>query len=326
MGVHGLTGLLRRYAPSSLKKISASTLAHQSIAFDASCHLNKFVYGDEPHPCRHIYGFYSMARFCQLVGIKPIFVFDGSVRIKAKEYEHARRKRQRRKVLHSLSYERDRSQRLALWEDVADSYRDISDAAAARILDELGDTLDELEEATTSILKKRQQEQLQHSSDQVIEQHVKEDVAAEERIEYKLALIARDLRTAMMTADDTERYTSTVRNLSKQEHQLMSCLIRERIHSAASVLRHVKDANVHMMGSLGMSRVYTRLIILTCFFKEKRSIRITQDMRDECIEFLRGIGFVCLTIENHEAEAMCARLAKEGRSNATVTEGKSFTT
>lgn len=269
MGVHGLTGLLRRYAPSSLKTISASTLAHQSIAFDASCHLNKFVYGDEPHPCRHIYGFYSMARFCQLVGIKPIFVFDGSVRIKAKEYEQARRKRQRRKVLHSLSYERDRSQRLALWEDVADSYRDISDAAAARILDELGDTLDELEETATSILNKRQQEELQHSSDQVIEQHVKEDVAAEERIEHKLALIARDLRTAMMTADDTERYTSTVRNLSKQEHQLMSCLIRERIHSAASVLRHVKDANVHMMGSLGMSRVYTRLIILTCFFKRK---------------------------------------------------------
>ena len=55
--------------------------------------------------------------------------------------------------------------------------------------------------------------------------------------------------------------------------------------------------------------------------KEKRSIRITQDMREECIEFLRGIGFVCLTIENHEAEALCASLAKEGRSNATVTEG-----
>lgn len=62
------------------------------------------------------------------------------------------------------------------------------------------------------------------------------------------------------------------------------------------------------------------------YMKEKRSIRITQDMRDECIDFLRGIGFACLTIENHEAEAMCARLAKEGRSDATVTEGNPFST
>ncbi|KAI7886251.1 hypothetical protein K492DRAFT_156175 [Lichtheimia hyalospora FSU 10163] len=255
MGVHGLTALLRRYAPGSLRTVSALSLSHQSIAFDASCHLNKFVYGDEPHPCRHIYGFYSMARFCQLVGIKPIFVFDGSIRIKAKEYEQARRDRQRKKVLHSLSYERDRSQRLALWADMADSYKDISDAAAARILDELGDTLDELEETTTNIFKKRQQEQLQHSSDQDIEQHVKDDVAAEERIEHKLALIARELRTAMARADDAERYTSTVRNLSKQEHQIMSSLVRERIHSASNVLRHVKDANMHMLGSLGRSRV-----------------------------------------------------------------------
>jgi hypothetical protein len=45
-------------------------------------------------------------------------------------------------------------------------------------------------------------------------------------------------------------------------------------------------------------------------------------MRDECQEFLKVLGFVCFSCDNHEAEAMCANLSKQNRTTATVSEGK----
>ncbi|KAI9312166.1 hypothetical protein BX666DRAFT_859688 [Dichotomocladium elegans] len=226
MGVHGLTGLLRRYAPKCLRNITARSLANKTIAFDASCHLNKFIYGDEPHEARHIYGFYSMARFCQLNKIRPIFVFDGPERLEAKQFEHERRERQRRKVKYSLDYERARAHRLALWAEVSDSYRDISDEAAARILDMLGETLEAIEQRD-------------------------EDEDNVDTIEAKLTAIARELRLAIISAEDREKYTSTVRNLSLQEGQLMSTLIQSRIKNAKSALRSLSASNRHMLGSYG---------------------------------------------------------------------------
>jgi hypothetical protein len=44
-------------------------------------------------------------------------------------------------------------------------------------------------------------------------------------------------------------------------------------------------------------------------------------MRDECQNFLRRLGYLCFTCDNHEAEAMCANLAKQKRTVATVSEG-----
>ncbi|KAI9476166.1 MAG: PIN domain-like protein [Benjaminiella poitrasii] len=55
-------------------------------------------------------------------------------------------------------------------------------------------------------------------------------------------------------------------------------------------------------------------------YKEKRSYRITQALRDECQEFLKTLGYVCFTCNDHEAEAMCAHLSKIGRTTATVSE------
>lgn len=115
MGVQGLTNILIRYAPSAVRKIRANALSKQTIAFDASCHLNKFIYGEEQVAHRHIYGFYQLARFCQLNHITPIFVFDGPSRLPAKHLEHEKRARTRRKVKHSLLFERDQSTRLDAW-------------------------------------------------------------------------------------------------------------------------------------------------------------------------------------------------------------------
>ena len=62
--------------------------------------------------------------------------------------------------------------------------------------------------------------------------------------------------------------------------------------------------------------------ITTPITKEKRSIRITHALRQECLEFLQTLGFICMTCENHEAEAMCSELARQNVTTATVTEGK----
>lgn len=121
MGVLGLTGILKKYAPNAVQTVSASMFTRQTIAIDASCHLNKFIYGDEQIPHRHIYGFYQLARFCDLNRITPIFVFDGPQRLQAKHMEHAKRARARHKVKHSLAFEQEQALRLDAWLEVADS-------------------------------------------------------------------------------------------------------------------------------------------------------------------------------------------------------------
>lgn len=63
---------------------------------------------------------------------------------------------------------------------------------------------------------------------------------------------------------------------------------------------------------------------MICPILEKRSIRITQGLRDECKDFLTTLGYICFTCDNHEAEAMCSHLAKAGRTTATVSEGSVF--
>lgn len=53
---------------------------------------------------------------------------------------------------------------------------------------------------------------------------------------------------------------------------------------------------------------------------EKRSFQITQKIRTECQDFLKALGFICLSTDGHEAEAMCANLSKQKRTSATVSE------
>ncbi|KAI8138100.1 PIN domain-like protein [Fennellomyces sp. T-0311] len=271
MGVHSLTTLLRRYAPGSLRTIDAKMLSQQTIAFDASCHLNKFVYGEESHPHRHIYGFYLMVRFCDRHNIVPIFVFDGAHRIPAKELEHARRERNRRKIRPSLEYERERTERLASW---TSTYRNLSDpAAAARALSQLQPNLDSLSN-------------VQPDSE-----------------ENQLVQLAADLRQALIVAEDSEKYTRTVRGLSAREHALMTSIARDGVKDTEQALDALRRDNYHMVDSL-----------------EKRSIRITHALRKECFDFLRTLGYACIMVDNHEAEAMCSQLAKQQLTTATVTE------
>ncbi|KAI9271730.1 PIN domain-like protein [Phascolomyces articulosus] len=299
MGVHSLTAVLRRYAPQSLKTKRTHAFSNQVIAFDASCHLNKFIYGEEVRPHRHVYGFYLMARYCQLHNITPIFVFDGAYRIAAKQLEHSRREKSRRKIQPSLDYERARSVRLASW---TNAYRDLSDDAATRILEQLLTTTPPTRSAisypskeTTPMTKAKT---TMNESDTDRAKKVDDEV-----IEKQLVQLATDLNDALELAEDTEKYTRTVRGLSAREHAVMTSMIRDRIEDTDTALQDLQNDNQQMMSSL-----------------EKRSIRITQALRQECLEFLRTLGFICMTCEHHEAEAMCSELARQNITTATVTE------
>ncbi|KAK4509758.1 uncharacterized protein ATC70_007060 [Mucor velutinosus] len=288
MGVHGLTAILKKYAPNSVRTVSCNAFSQQTIAIDASCHLNKFIYGSESHPQRHIYGFYQLAQFCSLNAITPLFVFDGPQRLEAKQLEHAKRARSRKKVKHSLLFEREQSLRLDNWLQVSDQYdqAQMSKESALAILGELGETLKEMEADPT-----------------ILEDGTMPVDIQEQELQSKLRSIAQELQQAIATAEDTEKYTRTVRNLANRERDLMADMIIHRYKDIKSALQQLKKENQAMLSSL-----------------EKRSFRITQHTRDECQDFLKTLGYVCLSCDNHEAEAMCANLAKSGRTTATVSE------
>ncbi|RCH90760.1 hypothetical protein CU097_012085 [Rhizopus azygosporus] len=284
MGVNGLTGILRRFAPNSIRQVSPSLFAKQTIAVDASCHLNKFVYGDEPHPYKHIYGFYLLSRFFDMNNINPIFVFDGSKRLEAKRLEHEKRERQRSKVKHTLLFEQEQAARLDAWLEITeDMVRRIPNDQASFILTELGDSLSEMDHAVSG-----------HDVSPEVERAI---------IANKLSHVAQDLREAVIQVQDTEKYTRTARELASREKNLVTEMLINRLRDVKSSLESLSDDNQINRQSL-----------------EKRSVRITQALRKECQEFLECLGYICFSCDNHEAEAMCAHLGKAKRTTATISE------
>jgi hypothetical protein len=224
MGVYGLTGVLTRYAPKAVRNVSPSLFAHQSIAIDASCHLNKFMYGEESHPYKHIYGFYLLSRYCDMHNINPIFVFDGPERLEAKRLEHAKRERTRTKVKHTLALERDQTWRLEFWLKISkDKCRRLDKDQAVNVLTEMNNTLDEMETSN-------------------------ENAVLEERI----ADIAEKLQLAADSAKDNALYTRTARALVTKEQEIIGDLIYTRWNEIqAAALTDLKYANKAMVTSLG---------------------------------------------------------------------------
>jgi molybdopterin converting factor small subunit len=241
MGVHGLTSILKRYAPNAVRNVSCGAFARQTIAIDASCHLNKFIYGDETHIHRHIFGFYQLARFCDLNLISPIFVFDGPKRLEAKQMEHAKRARARRKVKHSLLFEQEQSARLDNWLEVSDMCDQamMSKESALSILSELGETLQELEEDIPDINEEEEED------DDIV------PMEKQQEIEIKLTQIAQELRIAILNAENTDKYTRTVRDLAFREKELMSNMIISRFKNIKSALQMLRRDNQNMLNSLG---------------------------------------------------------------------------
>ncbi|KAI9026403.1 PIN domain-like protein [Phycomyces nitens] len=285
MGIRGLTGLLTRFAPNSIRTVNANELAHQTVAFDASCNLSKFVYGDEPHPHRHIFGFFMLARFCEINKIKPIFIFDGASRIPAKKLELDKRARVRHKTNHSLLFEMERSVRLDTLFQSSLNNETLSNDAAVRVLARLEQTLDTLEDAQVQVKKSITKR------------------AAKNSLEARLSELADDINKAVSSSEDREKYTRKIRDLTIKEHDTMSTIVRDQLNGVEFSLSPLISENQHWVASL-----------------EKRSIRITCQLREECQNFLESQGYLCFSCEGHEAEAMCAHLGKANRTSATVSE------
>ncbi|KAI8643896.1 PIN domain-like protein [Parasitella parasitica] len=218
MGVHGLTAILKRYAPKSVRTVSCNAFSQQTIAIDASCHLNKFIYGIEGHPHPHLYGFYQLARFCSLNKITPLFVFDGPHRLDAKKLEHAKRARSRLKVKHSLRFEKEQSVRLDSWSQVSDQY---NQAYMAKELLEIK------EGAMATDNKSLKQE-----------------------LRARTLAIAQELKEAIIMAEDTEKYTRTVRAMANKEKDAMLDAATSEFKDDKSALYELQKENEDMVSSL----------------------------------------------------------------------------
>lgn len=244
MGVRGLTPLLRRYAPRSLSSITANDLRFSRIAIDASCHLNKFVHATEPYPYPHIAGFYALARFCTLHNITPIFVFDGSTRLKQKYLEQQCRAKVRVKVQHSLAFERDRQQRLADWLSVVRSLtRDPSLPDVRKALESMRDHGMPAESAAQIVTDIEDE---MAAADAIAEAY-----PGAKQLQAKLLQIAIDLRDSRSQSADNEKYTRTVRRLSGREQAIMDSLIQDKLARIKSSLGDLRAENHNQLVSLG---------------------------------------------------------------------------
>ncbi|ORX59630.1 PIN domain-like protein, partial [Hesseltinella vesiculosa] len=285
MGIQGLTGLLKRYAPQCLSRLSTPQVASMRLVVDASCPLNRFIYGDDTLPHRHIYGFYLMIKFCQHFGIHPIFVFDGSQRLALKQkWEHARRQQGRVKITHSLVYEQDRALRLDTMVSTMQSLPlDLAPGTSLRLLDELEGTPPPVADLVVGLDAELSQQQ--------------------QDLEQQLRTIAIELRRALNHVGDTSKYTRTVRELSQREYEVAGALFQQELDHVHRELSLLQKENNRLLASLG-----------------KRSLRVTTAMKEQCIDFIRSLGYPCLICEGHEAEAMCAHIVEQGHAQATVSE------
>ncbi|KAI7901500.1 PIN domain-like protein [Cokeromyces recurvatus] len=237
MGVSGLTGILSRYAPNSIRIISSSSLTRQTIAVDASCHLNKFIYGDDPHYQRHIHGFYQLARFFDMNNIKPIFVFDGPSRLKAKQSEHEKREQTREKTRYSLLFQKEQLLRMENWMEVSNQCHQANYSPTKEsiitILTELGEKVDQIESRLPSVDNEK--------IDSIDKQQI---------IENKLTSTAQKLRSALEAVKDTNHYTKTVRDLAKREKSLILEMLLNSSSSTQFSLDMLKRDNQAMLASL----------------------------------------------------------------------------
>ncbi|CAO3594214.1 unnamed protein product [Absidia cylindrospora] len=312
MGIPGLTGLLKRHAPQSLIRTVAAQYQGQTLAINVSCPLSRYIYGDDPHPFRHLHGFYLLVKFCERHQIKPIFVFDGTERIIAKrQWEHRRRARNQHKIKESLVFEQLRSTRLDSWLTTTESeyLSMLTSESIQRLLNQLsGDDAGTQKYMDLQPPPEAQQPSLNETltmddgalTMKEAKRHVKEH---QKVLEAKLSTIVKELHETNQYVQDRDRYTKTVRDLANQEYDLMNTMIRNRLESVHDDLIQLKGQNDRLLASYA-----------------KRSLRVTNDIKRDCYSFLSSLGYPCLVCENHEAEAMCANLVRNGNADGIISE------
>ncbi|KAG8930871.1 hypothetical protein FRC02_003564 [Tulasnella sp. 418] len=114
MGIKGFIPFLRKQCPQLFHELPTrfSELGGKRIVIDGTLITQKLHFADDPHPLRHQLGWYKIINELKSFDVRPLCVFDGTERSKAKSKEVARRKRAKELDIARGKLESTRSNRL----------------------------------------------------------------------------------------------------------------------------------------------------------------------------------------------------------------------
>ncbi|KAK0539479.1 hypothetical protein OC834_000034 [Tilletia horrida] len=132
-GVRRIFPFLRDVAPATLKPVPASRLAGLTLAIDATLVGTRFHFADDPHPARHLFGFYRLIRSLRALDARAIMVFDhplggNRARNPAKLQEAERRRTQRALVAKRAELEQQRFARIKMLSQASSQLKRMSEA------------------------------------------------------------------------------------------------------------------------------------------------------------------------------------------------------
>ncbi|TFK73483.1 PIN domain-like protein [Pluteus cervinus] len=156
MGVKDLVNVIRKHCPSLIQELPNrfQELTGKTVVIDATLLTQRFHFARNPHPHRHLIGWYHLVKELEESKVNAICVFDGKLRSPAKWDEIKRRKEGQRLVLSRLNYEEKRQNRLRRltsrindWFEADDSTRGELSSEIAQIANMLSLTRDKQPES-----------------------------------------------------------------------------------------------------------------------------------------------------------------------------------
>ncbi|VDC00123.1 unnamed protein product [Peniophora sp. CBMAI 1063] len=132
MGVRGLVPFIQKTCPEVIKQIPERLRAFtgQTIVIDGTLITQRFHFANDPHPYRHVLGWYRLTHELREAGVHAICIFDGKERSAAKQGEIQRRREVRRVDAARGLIERNRLARFTALTRLLTSVRTSSDVDA----------------------------------------------------------------------------------------------------------------------------------------------------------------------------------------------------
>jgi 5'-3' exonuclease len=167
------------------------------------------------------------------------------------------------------------------------------------------------------------------------------EVAKEEKIEETAPLIYKSMMKTITNLKDEKKFKETHPDFEPLADDVKlkedtEQIIKETLQDTAKLLTDKgftkAQREVGLMENLLMGSVISRnksLEILEKFEAESHNIAVTYEQRVipvtsemylESIDFIRTLGIPCITLDEHEAEAMCASIVTFGLADATISE------
>lgn len=109
-GIRGIFPLIRTLVPNAISPpFALPALQGLRLAIDATLLVQRLHFADDPHPSRHVIGFYRLISSLRQHGVMPIMVFDHPhkrLALKDREQVKRRNKRELDKIRSKLEHER----------------------------------------------------------------------------------------------------------------------------------------------------------------------------------------------------------------------------